>query len=140
MTNFTHFCSKTTHISEFITPYISKNATVIVHVYTITVAFYLIIKSKFSLSSLTFVLSSPVSPFSLILFNPKKKKKKTIYYLAFFNPKKKKKKKKKEKKKRILLIERRWLGYGEESIVLKNEKNKERERERLCVLWLVGSW
>ena len=39
----------------------------------ITVAFYLIIKSKFSLSSLTFVLSSPVSLFSLTLFNPKKK-------------------------------------------------------------------
>ena len=133
MTNFTHFCSKTTNISEFITPYISKNATVIVHVYTITVAFYLIIKSKFSLSSLTFVLSSPVSLFSLTLFNPKKK---NLYYIDFFNPKKKKKKK---KKKRILLIERRWLGYGEESTVLKNEKIK-RERERLCVLWLVGSW
>ena len=133
MTNFTHFCSKTTNISEFITPYISKNATVIVHVYTITVAFYLIIKSKFSLSSLAFVLSSPVSLFSLTLFNPKKK---TLYYLAFFNPKKKKK-----KKKRILLIERRWLGYGEESIVLKNEKNKERERERekdcVCCGWWV---
>ena len=133
MTNFTHFCSKTTNISEFITPYISKNATVIVHVYMITVAFYLIIKSKFSLSSLTFVLSSPVSLFSLTLFNPKKK---TLYYLAFFNPKKKKK-----KKKRILLIERRWLGYGEESIVLKNEKNKERERERekdcVCCGWWV---
>ena len=133
MTNFTHFCSKTTHISESITPYISKNATVIVHVYTITVAFYLIIKSKFSLSSLTFVLSSPVSLFSLTLFNPKKKKKKTLYSLAFFNPPPK-------KKKRILLIERRWLDYGEESIVLKNEKNKEREREKDCVLWLVGSW
>ena len=131
MTNFTHFCSKTTNISEFITPYISKNATVIVHVYTITVAFYLIIKSKFSLSSLTFVLSSPVSLFSLTLFNPKKK---TLYYLAFFNPKKKKKK----KKKRILLIERRWLGYGEESIVLKNEKNKERERERKTVCVVAG--
>ena len=39
----------------------------------ITIAFYLIIKSKFFLSSLTFVLSSPVSLFSLILFNPKKK-------------------------------------------------------------------
>ena len=70
MVNFTHFCSKTTHISGFIILYISKNATITIYIYTITVAFYLIIKSIFSLSSLTFVLSS------LILFNPKKKKKK----------------------------------------------------------------
>ena len=78
------------------------------------------------------MFSLPLSlSFPLLSSIQKKKRKKTLYSLAFFNPKKKKKKK---KKKRILLIERRWLGYGEESIVLKNEKNKERERKTVCVV------
>ena len=39
---FTHFCSKTTHISPSIIPCMYKIATVIMYIYTITVTFYLI--------------------------------------------------------------------------------------------------
>ena len=50
MVNFTHFGSKTNHISGFITLYLCKNAIVIVYIYTIIVVLYQII--IFSLSSL----------------------------------------------------------------------------------------
>ena len=41
--NFTHFGTKTTHISGFITLYLCKNAIVTVYIYTVTLALYLII-------------------------------------------------------------------------------------------------
>ena len=75
--NFTHFCSKTTHINGSITLYISKNTTVIVHIYTVTIVLYLIIKSIFFCLLSTF--SSFLDSFSLsipLLSSIQKKKKK----------------------------------------------------------------
>ena len=46
--NFTHFSSKTTHISGSITLYLCKNAIVTVHIYTVTVAFYFFFLSLFT--------------------------------------------------------------------------------------------
>ena len=60
--NFTHFCSKTTHISLSETLFIYKIATVTVHIRKVIVAIYMIILFYFSLSTLTehiFSLSSP---------------------------------------------------------------------------------
>ena len=41
-TSFTHFTPKNTHISACISLYISKSATVIVHICTVTVTFYIL--------------------------------------------------------------------------------------------------
>ena len=44
MVNFTYFCSKTTHVNGCIILFISKNDTVIMYIYMVTVIFYFIIK------------------------------------------------------------------------------------------------
>ena len=100
------------------------------HVYTITVAFYLIIKSKFSLSSLTFVLSSPVSLFSLTLFNPKKKKKKDSLFPCFLQSKEEEE----EEEEENFIDRKEMVGLWRREYCFEKWKNKERERKTVCVV------
>ena len=78
VTNFTYFCSKTTHINLSKTLFICKIVTVTMHICTVTVTFYMIF---FSLSS-----PLPCQTLSHPLFNAKKKKKKKKKPTANIHP------------------------------------------------------